>query len=59
MSFGSITIPAEIVSVLGGATVIAVSWQIRLTVKLLGDVAVLRSQLDFLVNLCPLCKQKT
>jgi len=54
--FGQITMPAEIVSVLGGGLVLAVGWQVKLSVALLREVAVLKTQLNALLAQCPFCK---
>jgi hypothetical protein len=57
--FGSLTIPAEIVTLLGGSVVVAIGWQIRMTIALLRDTEVLKTQLADLLAQCPICKLKT
>lgn len=53
-----VNLPTELVSVVGGATVLAIGWQIRMSIALLRDVAVLQEQLHEVLKHCPVCKPK-
>jgi hypothetical protein len=55
---GSINVPTEIVSILGGCLVTAAAWQLRISIILVRDLAVLKARFDELLSMCPVCKNK-
>lgn len=55
---GSVNVPTEIVTLLGGCLVTAAAWQLRVSIILVRDLAVLKARFDELLSMCPLCKDK-
>jgi hypothetical protein len=55
MIFGQVTLPGEVVGIVGAALAGGVAWQIRAVVDLKERIATLTAKLEMVLEHCPHC----